>query len=300
MNDNSFLHFEAIAIDKVNFPFFQNIQCDILRLDKIHPIISGNKYFKLKYHVVDFYKKPYAGMIFFGGGYSNLIIAAASYCKEKGISCVGIIRGKYESPLPYTLVMAEDLGMQLIFLSKEEYTHRFSIAYQDFLHLQYPNYYIVADGGFGEYGAKGMEEIMQQKVSQSYDYWVGAIGTGTMLAGMINAAPPTTKIIGINCLKHTHIHQEIDLLLKQPKDYHICLDYHFGGFAKHKQSLIDFMNLFYKNTQIPLDFVYSGKTAFAINDLIQKNYFPQGSRILMVHCGGLQGNYSLAKGTLIF
>ncbi|HKC36380.1 MAG TPA: hypothetical protein VKB95_09975, partial [Chitinophagaceae bacterium] len=128
------------------------------------------------------------------------------------------------------------------------------------------------------------------------------VGTGTMMAGLIKAVSPLQKIIGISVLKNNFdLEGNVQALLPdESTECQIIHDYHFGGYAKHNDALIAFMNEFYKETNVPSDFVYTGKLFFAVSDLIKNNFFPAGSRLLVIHSGGLQGNASLRKGTLIY
>ncbi|HMR83384.1 MAG TPA: 1-aminocyclopropane-1-carboxylate deaminase, partial [Niabella sp.] len=129
-----------------------------------------------------------------------------------------------------------------------------------------------------------------------------AVGTGTMMAGLINSKSPNAEILGFSVLKNnTGIEAEIRSLLVKPDDeISVNHHFHFGGYAKHKPELITFINTLYSQTGIPTDFVYTAKLFYGVQQLIKENYFPKNSLILIIHSGGLQGNFSLRKGTLIF
>jgi 1-aminocyclopropane-1-carboxylate deaminase/D-cysteine desulfhydrase-like pyridoxal-dependent ACC family enzyme len=286
---------KKITTDKINDPLFQdkNVQLDVLRLDKIHPVISGNKWFKLKYHLDNFNAGNYKGILTFGGAWSNHIVATACACYLQKIKCAGIIRG--EKPLQFSssLLEAANYEMDLKFISREKYSHKNSDAFLEPIKKEFPGYYIVPEGGAGKEGEKGAGEILQYADGNNYTHIACAIGTGTMYNGLKQAASPAQDILGIIVLKGWKEES------KQDKA-RLFLNYHFGGYAKYDQTLLDFMNDLFRLTYIPTDFVYTGKLAYAIFDLVKKDQFVPGSKILMIHSGGLQGNSSLQKGSLIF
>lgn len=284
-----------ITIDKIQAHFLQNknVQLDVLRLDKIHPVVSGNKWFKLKYHLDNFNAGNYNGIITFGGAWSNHIVATACACYLKKIKCIGIIRGERPEQLSNTLHEAANYEMELKFISRILYAQKSNNEFLESIKKEFPEYYIIPEGGAGKEGEKGAGEILQYADGNNYTHIACAIGTGTMFNGIGEAASVDQNILGIVVLKGWKVENETN-------STELFLNYHFGGYAKHDQVLIDFMNEFFRLTNIPTDFVYTGKLAFALFDLIKKDHFPPGSKILMIHSGGLQGNVSLQKGSLIF
>lgn len=286
---------KKITIDKVYAPFIQNknVQLDVLRLDMIHPVISGNKWFKLKYHLDNFNAGNYNGIITFGGAWSNHIVATACACYLKKIKCIGIIRGEKPLHLSATLQEAINYEMDLKFISREIYGQKYSKEFLDSMKKEFPGYYIIPEGGAGEEGEKGAGEMLQYANKKDYTHIACAVGTGTMLNGITEASSSDQNILGIVVLKGWKVENKMN-------NEKMFLDYHFGGYAKYDLALIHFMNDFFRLTHIPTDFVYTGKLAFALFDLIKKDHFPPGSKILMIHSGGLQGNDSLQKGSLIF
>ncbi|MBO9684261.1 MAG: 1-aminocyclopropane-1-carboxylate deaminase, partial [Flavisolibacter sp.] len=156
---------------------------------------------------------------------------------------------------------------------------------------------------YGKKGIEGAKDILQQIDSSFYTHIIDSVGTGTTIAGLIEGSEKHQTVIGISSLKNNYsLQQEIENLVSEQnkKRFLLIHDYHFGGYAKYSKQLIDFMNEWYQQTNIPSDFVYTGKLFFAVQNLLQKTYFPQGSKLLIIHSGGLQGNQSLPKGTLIF
>lgn len=299
----SSLQFDNISVDEISPGFCRekDIAVSVLRLDKIHPVISGNKWFKLKYYIADALALGKKTIATFGGAWSNHIVATAAACNENNIGSIGIIRGEEAASLSPTLLMAQSLGMKLYFTSRSDYQKK---NIPDALSDSAKNIYFINEGGYGIKGAEGAATIAGLFSAKQYTHICCAVGTGTMMAGLIKSSTLSQEVIGISVLKNNHEQQAetINLLTNDEKlkKFFINHEYHFGGYAKYTQDLIDFMNDFYKTTGIPSDFVYTGKLFYAVNDLIRTNFFPSGSRILMIHSGGLQGNQSLKPGMLIF
>jgi 1-aminocyclopropane-1-carboxylate deaminase/D-cysteine desulfhydrase-like pyridoxal-dependent ACC family enzyme len=278
----------------------QNIMLNVLRLDEVHPVVSGNKWFKLKYYLQQAKQAGCHTIATFGGAYSNHIVATAFACKLCGFSSIGIIRGE-EKPatLSHTLLQAAEYGMQLQFVTRQAFNNKENIK------GSLPGVYWINEGGYGPPGAKGAAEILHLvKDVEKYSHIVCAVGTGTMFAGLVNNARPGQKIIGISVLKNNFsIIDEAEALLhstNERPDFCILHGYHFGGYAKYTAPLIDFMKQTWYACGLPTDFVYTAKTLYAIQQLtLNKTIWP-GSRVLMIHSGGLQGNASLQKGMLPF
>ncbi|MDB5192786.1 MAG: hypothetical protein JWQ96_2349 [Segetibacter sp.] len=272
---------------------------DILRIDLLHPIISGNKWFKLQHYLQEATELNYSTIATFGGAYSNHIIATAFACQQLGLKSVGIIRGEAADNLSHTLLLAQELGMELIFVSREEYRDKDALQKQ-----LADNWYWVNEGGYGIKGAKGAAAVLNYATNLAdYNFIIAAVGTGTMLAGIINAALPHQKVIGISAMKGNHsLEANVREMIDDEKknSFSILHDYHFGGYGKHPKQLLDFINRSFDDYKIPLDIVYTSKTFFAVEDLVNKNFFPLGSKVLMIHSGGLQGNLSLPAGVLSF
>jgi 1-aminocyclopropane-1-carboxylate deaminase len=290
------LSFESITVDAISSYYNNKIDADVLRLDKISPLVSGNKWFKLRYYLEEAKAQQKKGILTFGGAWSNHIIATAAICKLHGLKSIGIIRGEEPKDPSPALLQARAMGMQLVFITRTAYQNK-EIPPT----LTVDDYYIVNEGGYGEAGAKGASTMLDY-CSKSYSHYFCAAGTGTMMAGIINATQTKQQVIGISVLKNNmDLEKMIQTLVTNPqKNWRLIQDYHFGGYAKHQPALLQFMNEFYDRTRIPSDFVYTGKLFYAVSDLIRKNYFPTGSKLLLIHSGGLQGNNSLPEGTLIF
>ena len=277
----------------------KKIHVSVARLDKIHPIVSGNKLFKLHYFLEEALKNKPKPILTFGGAYSNHLAATAYACKVTGIPSIGIVRGERPELLSHTLKQCEDNGMKLYFISREKYKNKNS----DDITKQFEDCIIIPEGGYHPLGAMGAGLIIDKLKDKNATHICTAIGTATTAAGLLMNATSNTNIIGIPVLKNMHdITERISWLCgdKQYDNFVVFDDYHFGGYAKKTSDLINFMNEFYMDHHVPTDFVYTAKMMYAIIDKIKAGYFPQGSRIICLHTGGLQGNDSLRASTLVF
>ena len=275
------------------------IQTDILRLDLIHPVISGNKWFKLKYYLEEARRQETSCLVSFGGAYSNHIVALAYAAQMNGFASKGFIRGDENTALSSTLLEAKGYGMELIFIDRNSYKNKEAITRQ----YHQPGYYWIPEGGYGLLGAKGAADILSVADCNTYTHIICATGTGTMMSGLIQAAPPHQKIIGISVLKnHVSIVDEIKTLISKPAgtDFECIHGYDFGGYAKHPESLLTFMRKLWTTDQLPTDIVYTAKLCYAVKDMIAKKHFTVNSKLLLIHSGGLQGNRSLPPGSLPF
>ncbi|MEO6818487.1 MAG: pyridoxal-phosphate dependent enzyme [Ginsengibacter sp.] len=278
-----------------------NIELSILRLDEVHHEISGNKFYKLIYFLEEAAKSSHKKVITFGGAYSNHLAATAFSCKQAGIQCIGIVRGERPSVLSPTLSFCINQDMQLKYISRTEYKLISEKSFLKALEKLYGNHTLIPEGGFSETGVKGAS-LIPGYFKEKYSHICLAVGTATTFAGIINGIKNQTKMLGFDALKNRNDLEDRLQYLKADKDanYELIAAYHFGGYAKKTAELLQFMNDFYRKHTIPLDFVYTGKMMFGVYDLLSKNYFPNGSKILCIHTGGLQGNRSLSNGALIY
>ncbi len=285
----------------------KNISWDILRTDLLHPICSGNKFFKLKYYLLDAIQKNHTRIITYGGPWSNHIVASAFAAHYCGLASTGYIRGELPPKLSETLLQAKEEGMDLEFLTRSEFPHHDSETVSE------NTGYSIPQGGYGILGAKGAGEMLNYAKKENYTHICCACGTGTMLAGLITTSiaaatgfpletAPNTHFVGIAALNDTGLQENVEKLVPgvEKPAFSIHFNYHFGGYAKKTESLVSFMNSFYQLHQVPTDFVYTAKLMYGIRDLVNAGFFQQGSKILTIHSGGLQGNKSLKNGTLIY
>ena len=274
----------------VSIHFPNSITVHMKRDDLIHPIVSGNKLRKLKYNLIQAKAENHETLLTFGGAFSNHIAALAFAGKEQGFKTIGIIRGDelrnriQENP---TLKFAQECGMQLEFVTREEYRHKIEAYFLENLKQKFADFYLVPEGGTNELAVKGCEEILTDEDAQ-FDYVCCSIGTGGTISGIINSILPHQKVLGFPALKGDFLQNEIRNFA-QNDNWELITDYHFGGYGKVKPELIAFINQFRKENKIPLDPIYTGKMVFGVMDLIEKNYFPENAKILLIHTGGIQG-----------
>lgn len=262
----------------------------IRREDLIHPFVSGNKFRKLKYNLLQAKAENQTTLLTFGGAFSNHISAVAFAGKEHNFKTIGIIRGEelrdkiQENP---TLKFAQENGMQFEFVSRNNYSNKENPDFIEELKQKFGSFYLIPEGGTNNLAIKGCEEILTEEDSQ-FDYICCAVGTGGTISGLINSALPNQKVLGFPALKGDFLREEICKFAKSD-NWQLITDYHFGGYGKVNLDLINFINNFTESNNIPLDPVYTSKMAFGVLDLIAKDYFPSNSKILLIHTGGLQG-----------
>ena len=267
-----------------------SIELFIKREDLIHPFVSGNKFRKLKYNLLQAKSENQTKLLTFGGAFSNHIAATAFAGKENGFKTIGIIRGDElensfeENP---TLKFAKDCEMQFEFVSRENYRLKDSEEFLKQLRTKFGDFYFIPEGGTNDLAVKGCEETVNDADSV-YDYICVAVGTGGTISGIINNSNSNQKILGFPALKGDFLQKDICKFATK-KNWELILDYHFGGYGKVTEELVSFLNEFYHDYQIPLDPIYTGKLVFGVIDKIKTGYFPENSKILIIHTGGLQG-----------
>lgn len=275
----------------------KNIRLFIKREDKIHPYVSGNKWRKLKYNLLQAREEGHDTLLTFGGAYSNHIYATAAAANKAGFKSIGVIRGDElaAQPLNPTLSFARENGMRLHFVSRESYRQKEEGIFIEEMHQQFGDFYLIPEGGTNNLAIKGSAEIVNAEV-KTFDVVCLPVGTGGTISGVISAVDLKQEVIGFSTLKGDFLIEETKRLLKNysgnqtsEKNWQIETEYHFGGYAKTKPDLIDFIKQFEADHNIPLDQVYTGKMMFGIYEKIRKGDIPEGASVLAIHTGGLQG-----------
>jgi len=287
---------EPAFLQKIEYPLFDHKKVEVYlkREDLLHPTISGNKWRKLKYNLSAAKEQGKSILLTFGGAYSNHIAAVAAAGKEFNFKTLGFIRGEEHLPLNPTLTLAANCGMQLFYLDREVYRQKNNPEFVAALQQQYPEAYILPEGGTNLLAVKGCTEIVHD-INIPFDYICCAAGTGGTLAGIIAGMQGEKKVIGFPALKRGEfLYPEIQQMVKEYTgleydNWELQTQYHFGGYAKVKPELIAFMKDFKKQQGILLEPIYTGKMLFGIYDLIQQDYFKPCSTIVAIHTGGLQG-----------
>ena len=266
----------------------------IKREDEIHPYVSGNKFRKLKYNLEEAKKQNKKTLLTFGGAFSNHIVATAVAGKLAGFKTIGIVRGNelkknFKRTLKNnpTLQKAHENGMLLEFVTRDDYRKKSTTEFHQQLKQQFGDFYLIPEGGSNSLAVKGCEEILTADDSK-FDYICCAVGTGGTISGLINASNNNQTVLGFSALKGDFLQNEIRSFT-QKTNWLLQTEYHFGGYAKYNEELIDFINKFKIETGVLVDPIYTGKMVFGILDLIQKDYFDKGTKILAIHTGGIQG-----------
>lgn len=270
----------------------------VARLDQIHPALSGNKLFKLWYYLEQYRLGSYKGILTFGGAYSNHLLATAYAARALGIPCVGIVRGETPRVPGPTLEDCARWGMELRYVSREEYRGMTAGAAAHGAPAGPGGYLVIPEGGSGETGIRGAALILPKiEDIATFTHIVCAVGTGTTLQGLDRGLLPGQYALGIPVIGVPPAEQGpyLDSLGCSPQTT-VHFGYAFGGYGRRTEELIGFMRSFYAMEGVPTDFVYTAKAAFALRDLATQGYFGTGSRVLLLHTGGLQGNRSLPAG----
>ncbi|MDB5136578.1 MAG: pyridoxal-phosphate dependent enzyme [Mucilaginibacter sp.] len=266
----------------------QELKVFIKRDDLIHPIISGNKWRKLKYLLKQAQSEQKTHLVTFGGAYSNHLLAMAAAAAKFGFKSTGIVRG--EEVNNDTLFLCRLHGMNLLFTDRESYRDKPALFNKHFADDE--KAFFIDEGGASALAAQGCSELIDE-LTENYDHIFCACGTGTTAAGIITGITQhglTTQFHGIPVLKNGEfLKNDINNFLNEPADYHLHTEYHFGGYGKATDELIHFIKQFVANTGMLIEPVYTGKMLYALYDLIAKNHFKPGSRILAIHTGGIWG-----------
>ena len=266
------------------------VQLTVKRLDLIHPQISGNKFFKLKYNLLEAKQQNLNQVLTFGGAYSNHIAATAYAAHYFGFQSIGIIRGEELAKQAFnpTLQTAQDFGMQLHFVSRAEYRLRHELEYLQQLKQRYPNTLIIPEGGTNQLAIQGTKEILSADDRENYDVICCAVGTGGTIAGIIESSSDQQHILGFSALKGDFLKHDIQQWTNKT-NWSLTDEYCCGGYAKTNSELLQFMQQFEQQYAVSLEQIYTAKMMMGLFDLIQQGNFPVNTRILAIHTGGLQG-----------
>lgn len=279
----------------------KNIRLYVLREDLIHPEISGNKWRKLKYNIQEAKNQGFSKLVTYGGAYSNHIAATAAAGKSFGIETIGIIRGEETLPLNNTLQIAANNGMKFKYVSRSFYrNNKYNSTFLEKLKHEFGDFYLVPEGGSNAFAVKGCTEI-KNNIIVNFDVITCANGTGGTIAGIIASLDNSKEIIGFPALKGGEfLVNDIQRLLNEyslkfdaaieNNNWKLNTDFHFGGYGKINNELVNFVNEFNYKHNIPLDLIYTGKMMFGIYQTIKTTNQLNGRKIVVVHTGGLQGN----------
>jgi len=273
---------------------------DMLRLDLLHPVVSGNKWYKLRLNLLHAVDNGFKTIVTFGGGYSNHLIATACAARMFKLPSVGIVRGRYDVLTP-TLEACIAEGMELIFVSQDDYKNKHEPEWAQNLVAHFDELFIIPEGGANEWGRTGAG-LIDRFIDDSYTHIILSVGTGTTLIGLRNKLPDHQQILGFVPMKQGgYLKEYISEHLPFEKDgnWQLFDSWHFGGFGKWNDELIGFMNDFYRENKILLDVVYTSKMMYGMKQMLEQNEFNTCDKVLCIHTGGLQGNASV-RGGLVY
>lgn len=274
-----------------------DIQLSIKREDLIHPLVSGNKWRKLKYNVLEALADTERRVITKGGPYSNHIVATAVACHEVGLKSIGIIRGEEERVLNDSLIIAQNHDMELHFVSREDFRKDMEELI-DHLQIEEP-LYMIPEGGTNDKGVMGCTEILTPIDKHDFDVIACSFGTGGTAAGILESMSQNQVLYVYPALKGEFVQAQILSLLKNPPAHAQSLKvrsgFEFGGYARANEELFEWLTSFYDETGIALDPIYTGKMMYGLIKEIQSGHFLPGTRILAIHTGGLQGISGMEK-----
>lgn len=267
--------------------------CEVLMLreDLNHPLVSGNKWWKLKNNLAQARREHHDTLLTFGGAFSNHIYATAAAAKELGFRSIGVIRGEPSATPSPTLRFAEKCGMILHFVSRERYREKHTAAFVDELRRAFGDFFAIPEGGTNHLAVSACAEwaaLLRQELQP--DYVCLAVGTGGTIAGMSEGFSGRAQVLGFPALKDAAFLEADIKNFAKGSDCKLIYDYHFGGYAKTSPRLLEFMQSFYRRHNVPLDHVYTGKMVYGVFDLLERGFFPRGSKLLLIHTGGLQGS----------
>ncbi len=282
-------------LQALDLPLFRENQIKfyVKRDDLIHPLLSGNKWRKLKYNLLQARQQGKSTLLSFGGAYSNHIHALAAAGYFLNFKTIGVIRGERAENLSSTLDFAEQHGMQLHFIDRQQYREKQGADFLAGLYAQFGDVYILPEGGSNSLALVGCAEIITELDQQmkTGDYTLAsAVGSGGTVAGLLSKVQQQ-KILGVAVLKGAgFLQNDVQRLLgEKPRNFSLLLDHHFGGYAKTDNKLLAFMEKFQQDSGINIEPVYTAKLFYGLFELIKKGHFKPGTRLVALHTGGLQG-----------
>lgn len=285
----------SVPLERISDPFIRasGVELSMLRLDQMHPVIGGNKFFKLRYNLEEMKKRGLKKLLTFGGAFSNHITAVAASGKENGFETIGVIRGdELDGKSNVVLERAAANGMQLHFVTREDYRKRFREEFHEELRKMFGDFYLLPEGGSNLLAVKGCSEI-NALVKENFDFICTPVGTGGTLAGLAVSLAPAQQALGFAVLANAaFLDDEVNKWVKEfsgkePANCRIVHDFHFGRYGRTSKELDDFIKYFEAENKIALEHIYTGKMMFGLYELIRNGYFVRGEKVVALHTGGL-------------
>lgn len=292
---------DAVAdLDKLHAAVFDahDLDVSVLRLDRLFPELSGNKFFKLKYNLQQVVERGYKTVISFGGAYSNHLHALGFACQHLGVQLVAVVRGERATTLSPTLNDIEMMGGRLHFVSRECYRRRDELPFQSDLLSQYPGACLIPEGGSNALALRGSREIVdhiRHHLADRFDTVLVACGTGATAAGITAGLSANQRLMAVSVLKSAFgLAADIQRLLddagmEAKADWQVLHDYARSGYGKCDKPLAQFIDQLKRDTGLETEPVYTGKLLMALFSMAEEGVFKHGERIVVVHTGGMQG-----------
>lgn len=270
----------------------------VKRDDLIHPEVSGNKWRKLKYNIEQAKQMGKSGILTFGGAYSNHVLATAVACAHFGLKSAALIRGEeLNTSSNEMLKKVSALGMELKFISRDEYHHRNDFDYLKNVKNQHPDHWVVPEGGKNFHGVLGCQEITREIEIPLDHLWV-AQGTCTTAAGLLPTLGSNQQLHVVPALKGFDVWEamrELHFMMFSETEWKGMFDEkvvthpnaHFGGYGKSTPELTTFIQQVHQEIGLPLDFVYTGKTFWALCQYYAEHPEIKNKAIVFLHTGGL-------------
>lgn len=278
----------------------KSIELYVKREDLLHPTISGNKWRKLKYNLKYAKDSSYETVITFGGAFSNHIYATAAACQAIGLKSVGILRGEFDANNP-TTNFARSCGMDIRYIDRASYRNKEHSPAAKAILSEYSNHFLIPEGGSNDLAQKGIQELSDEINATDFDVILVSAGTGATASGILQGIGKNKHLWVFSSLKSDYLEDEILQKVDSEKHHQLKFinSYHYGGYGKSPRELINFINDFKAQTNVPLDPIYNGKLMAGFSDLAQKDTLSSRKSYLWIHTGGLQGisayNYMAAK-----
>jgi 1-aminocyclopropane-1-carboxylate deaminase len=297
------LHYSSTPVHEITDPLLTHagVRLLIKREDLNHPLVSGNKWWKLKYNLQEAITQRKETLLTFGGAYSNHLYATAAAAHELGLKSIGIVRGEETLPLNDTLTFVREQGMDLHYVSREQYRKKYQPAFLNELKEKFGVHYLIPEGGTNSLAVQGCIEFAQTLLSVPFDHLMLPVGTGGTIAGIISGLPRDKNIVGVSVLKGDFLRVDVQNLLDKKNsdigyaNWTILTSYHHGGYGKVTPELLNFMKRMSVEYNLPLDPVYTGKLLWAVMEEVKQGSFARGSTILAVHTGGTRQQISVLK-----
>lgn len=292
------MNYTTTPVQEIHDPLIAKagIRLLVKREDLNHPLVSGNKWWKLKYNLAEAQLQKHDTLLTFGGAFSNHIYATAAAAAESKMQSIGIIRGEETLPLNPTLSFAQAQGMRLVYISRDDYRKKSGPEFSTWLQKKFGDFYLIPEGGTNILAVKGCAEFATDHLSQhAFDYLCLPVGTGGTMAGIVTGFQGSKEILGISVLKKGDFLTSDILQLVQAfsgmfyGNWSVLTSYDHGGYAKVTKELLDFVSAMKDKYNLPLDHVYTGKLLWAVMKEAVRGRFTRGSTVLALHTGGLQG-----------